>query len=243
MPVYRIDFGYDGTAFRGFARQAGQRTVQGALEQSLHRVLGGAVAITGAGRTDAGVHARHQVASFELDEDLDTNRLARSLNGTLGPEVVVDSVEKVDDGFNARFSARWRQYRYLILNAPQADPLSRHRCWHVVESLDLAAMNEAAAGLVGEHDFASFCRGRAGGSTTRRVLAAAWSLDHPMTVFTITAGAFCHQMVRSIVGLMVDVGKGKRRAADIESVIAARDRSRVPNLAPPQGLILWEVGY
>ena len=104
-------------------------------------------------------------------------------------------------------------------------------------------MNEAAGSLVGEHDFASFCRGRPGGSTTRNVLTAAWGLESPMTVFTISANAFCHQMVRSIVGLMVDVGKGRRRAGEIESVIAARDRSRAPNMAPPQGLILWEVGY
>lgn len=243
MPVYRIDLGYDGTAFRGFARQVGQRTVQGALEQALQRVLGIAVATTGAGRTDAGVHARHQVVSFESDDELDQTRLARSLNGMLGPEVVVDSVERADDAFNARFSARWRQYRYLVLNAALANPLTRHTCWHVVEPLDLVAMNEAARSLVGEHDFASFCRGRPGAPTTRNVLSAAWSLESPMTVFTISANAFCHQMVRSIVGLMVDVGKGRRRAGEIESVIAARDRSRAPNMAPPQGLILWEVGY
>lgn len=243
MPVYRIDLGYDGTGFRGFARQAGQRTIQGALEQALHRVLGSAVVTTGAGRTDAGVHARHQVVSFELDEKLDPIRLARSLNGMLGPEAVVDSVVREDDGFNARFSARWRQYRYLILNAPLADPLNRHTCWHVVEPLDLEAMNDAAKSLVGEHDFASFCRGRPGGSTTRNVLTAVWSLQDPMTVFTISANAFCHQMVRSIVGLMVDVGKQRRRAAEVNSVIAARDRSHAPNMAPPQGLILWEVGY
>ena len=243
MPVYRIDLGYDGTGFRGFARQAGQRTIQGALEQALHRVLGSAVVTTGAGRTDAGVHARHQVVSFELDEKLDPIRLARSLNGMLGPEAVVDSVVREEDGFNARFSARWRQYRYLILNAPLADPLNRHTCWHVVEPLDLEAMNDAAKSLVGEHDFASFCRGRPGGSTTRNVLTAVWSLQDPRTVFTISANAFCHQMVRSIVGLMVDVGKQRRRAAEVKSVIAARDRSHAPNMAPPQGLILWEVGY
>ena len=235
--------GYDGTGFRGFARQAGQRTVQGVVEQALDRVLGSPVVTTGAGRTDAGVHARHQVVSFEIDDEVDPIRLARSLNGMLGPEVVVESVRKADDTFNARFSARWRQYRYLVLNAALADPLNRHSCWHVAEPLDLLAMNEAALGLVGEHDFASFCRGRPGGSTTRNVLTAAWSLDGPMTVFTISANAFCHQMVRSIVGLMVDVGKGRRQAGEVESVITAGDRSRAPNMAPPQGLILWEVGY
>ncbi len=243
MPVYRIDFGYDGTGFRGFARQAGQRTVQGALEERLARVLGDEVSTTGAGRTDAGVHARHQVVSFQWDDDLDTARLARSLNGMMGPEVVVTAVEQAEDDFSARFSARWRLYRYLVLNGPLPDPLSRHRCWHVVEPLDLAAMNEAAEGLVGEHDFASFCRSREGGSTTRRILSASWSIEDEMTVFAVAATAFCHQMVRSIVGFMIDVGTRRRQADEIKSVLAARDRSRASNMAPPHGLILWEVGY
>ena len=243
MPVYRIDFGYDGSAFRGFARQAGQRTVQGVLEERLARVLGTEVTTTGAGRTDAGVHARQQVVSFESDDELDLQRLARSLNGMMGPEVVFDSVEKVGGEFSARFSARWRRYRYLILNEPLADPLSRHMCWHVTESLDLAAMNDAAGRLVGEHDFASFCRTPDNGSTTRRVLSASWAREGEMSVFTITANAFCHQMVRSIVGFMIDVGKGRRRPDEIETVLAARDRSKASNMAPPHGLILWEVGY
>lgn len=243
MTVYRIDLGYDGTAFRGFARQAGQRTVQGVLEERLARVLGGEVTTTGAGRTDAGVHARRQVVSFQWVDDLDLVRLARSLNGMMGPEVVVVSVEKAVDDFNARFSARWRLYRYLVLNAALADPLNRHFCWHVAEPLDLTAMNDAAKRVVGEHDFASFCRTPQNGSTTRRVLSAAWALEGDMTVFTISANAFCHQMVRSIVGFMVDVGKGRRRAEEIETVLAARDRSRASNMAPPHGLILWDVGY
>ena len=138
MPVYRIDFGYDGTGFRGFARQAGQRTVQGVLEERLARVLGDEVITTGAGRTDAGVHARHQVVSFEWDDDLDTARLARSLNGMMGPEVVVDGRGTGRRRLQRQVLGRWRQYRYLVLNAPLADPLSRHRCWHVVEPLDLA---------------------------------------------------------------------------------------------------------
>ena len=243
MPVYRIDLGYVGTAFRGFARQVGQRTVQGVLEESLGRVLGASVVTTGAGRTDAGVHARHQVISFEWDDELDPARLARSLNGMLGPEVVVESVVKTGDDFSARFSAKWRQYRYLVLNAPLADPLSRHQCWHIPHQLDLTMMNDAAQRLVGEHDFASFCRAPDNGSTTRRVLSAGWSREGHMAVFTIAANAFCHQMVRSIVGLMIDIGRGRRRAGDIESILAARDRSRASNLAPPHGLILWEVGY
>ena len=243
MSVFRIDFGYDGNAFHGFARQSGQRTVQGVLEGCLERVLGGPVLTTGAGRTDAGVHARHQVVSFEWDGEIDATRLARSLNGMLGAEVVVDAVAETDHDFSARFSARWREYRYHVLNAPLPDPLSRHRCWHVADPLDLSKMNEASMRLVGEHDFASFCRAPDNGSTTRRVLSAAWNLEGTTAVFTIIANAFCHQMVRSIVGLMIDVGRGRRRAEDVERILEARDRSDGSNLAPPHGLILWEVGY
>jgi tRNA pseudouridine38-40 synthase len=243
MTVYRIDFGYDGSAFRGFARQAGQRTVQGVLEERLARVLGSVVTTTGAGRTDAGVHARQQVVSFEWDEDLDPDRLARSLNGMMGPEVVFASVAKAADDFSARFSAKRREYRYLVLNAALADPLSRHKCWHVVDPLDLDRMNAAAERLIGEHDFASFCRIPDSGSTTRRVLAAGWTLEGELTVFSISANAFCHQMVRSIVGFMVDIGKGRRRAEEVPAVLEARDRSKASNMAPPHGLILWEVGY
>jgi len=243
MAVYRVDFGYDGTGFRGFARQVGQRTVQGVLEDCLSRVLGASVVTTGAGRTDAGVHAKHQVVSFEWSDALDATRLARSLNGMLAPEVVIGPISMMAGDFSARFSARWRQYRYMVLNAPLPDPLTRHRCWHIVDELDLAQMNDAAGRLVGEHDFASFCRTPDSGSTTRRVLSATWTLETPMSVFTITANAFCHQMVRSIVGLMIDIGRGRRRPEDIESVLAARDRSKASNMAPPHGLILWEVGY
>jgi tRNA pseudouridine38-40 synthase len=243
MPVYRIDLGYDGTSFRGFARQAGQRTVQGLIEDCLERVLGITVATTGAGRTDAGVHARNQVVSFESADEIDPVRIARSLNGMMAQEVVVEAVQEVDSGFSARFSARWREYRYLVRNQPLADPLTRHICWHVPESLDMASMNDAAKRLVGEHDFASFCRARAGGSMIRRVLSAGWNREDPMTTFTISANAFCHQMVRSIVGLMIDVGKGRRRADGVEAILSARDRSKASNMAPPHGLILWQVGY
>lgn len=243
MPVLRIDFGYDGTNFHGFARQRGMRTVQGVLEECLSRVLKHDVVTTGAGRTDAGVHARGQVASFQTDAEVDVERLARSLNGMLGPELVVGSVNVMADDFSARFSATWRSYRYQILNAALPDPFRRLFWWHVVDPLDLDAMNGVAAHLSGQHDFASFCRAPQGGTTTRTVLEAVWHEDRDMKVFLIRANSFCHQMVRSLVGFCADVGRGRRQAADVLRVIEARDRAVASLMAPPHGLVLWEVGY
>ncbi|MGH8927805.1 MAG: tRNA pseudouridine(38-40) synthase TruA [Acidimicrobiia bacterium] len=243
MAVYRMVLGYDGAGFRGFARQREVRTVQGVVDGCLSRILGGDVVTTAAGRTDAGVHARAQVVSFEFDQEIDRARLARSLNGMLGSEVVVRSIDECPEGFNARFSATWRQYRYRILNAPIPDPFRRHLCWHVAEPLDVDPMNQAAGYLVGEHDFASFCRAPDIGSTVRRVRDATWTREGDLVVFVITASSFCHQMVRSLVGFLVDVGKGRRHPTEMKSVIDARDRSKGSNMAPPHGLILWDVGY
>lgn len=243
MPTYRIDLSYDGTGFRGFARQAGQRTVQGALEEGISRVLRGEVKTTGAGRTDAGVHARLQVVSFEWEDPVDTARLVRSLNGLLGAEVVISTIEEAPPDFNARFSAEWRRYKYRVLNAPLPDPFLRHFCWHVPGPLLIQSMDRAAQALVGEHDFGAFCRTPALGTTVRRVLDAGWGLERDLAVFTITASSFCHQMVRSMVGFLVDVGRGRRSPDEVPSVVAGKDRAAVGQLAPPQGLFLWEVGY
>jgi tRNA pseudouridine38-40 synthase len=243
MPVYRLEVSYDGTGFHGFARQPQVRTVQGEIETALNRVLKLSVETTGAGRTDTGVHAVGQVVSFVAIEELDLVRLQKSLNGILHPEMVVTRLTTEAPGFDARFSAAWREYRYQILNGPQPDPLRRSTTWHVADSLDLEAMNAAADQLTGEHDFASFCRAPSNGGSVRRVLEARWASDPPLVVLRIRANAFCHQMVRSMVGFMVEVGRGRRRAEETSAVIAAADRSAAGPMAPPQGLILWEVGY
>jgi tRNA pseudouridine38-40 synthase len=243
MGAWRIELGYDGTNFHGFARQAGVRTVQGVMEECLARVLKQEVALTAAGRTDAGVHARSQVVSFVADQEIDTERLSRSLNGMLGPEVVVTSLSRAPDGFNARFSATSRTYRYQVLNTPLPDPMLRHFSWHVPEPLDLTAMNAAATLMCGQHDFAAFCRVTQGGTTVRTVLEAFWLPDDPFLAFVIKARAFCHQMVRSIVGFGVDVGRRRRGADEVPAVLESGDRSAAAPIAPPQGLILWEVGY
>lgn len=243
MAVVRLDLAYDGAGFHGFARQSGLRTVQGVIEDALERVLGERPDTTCAGRTDAGVHARHQIVTFEVEAVPDLARLRRSADGLVGEEVSIWSAEVAPDGFNARFSPVWRSYRYHIDPRPAADPLVRQWVWHVGRSLDLDAMNQAAAGLVGRHDFASFCRSRPGATTEREVLEATWGTDGPRVVFATRARAFCHQMVRSMVGFCVDVGLGRAEAGSVSDVLAARDRQAVGTVAPPHGLTLWEVGF
>jgi tRNA pseudouridine38-40 synthase len=234
---------YDGSGFRGYARQEGQHTVQGALEAALETVLGAPVETAVAGRTDAGVHAHGQVVSFSVGEALDATAVARSLNGILGPEVAVKELSPASDGFHARFSAVYRRYRYQISTAPAPDPLSRSHVWHVARRLDLSSMALVSSALLGEHDFSSFCRSVEGQGNIRRVDEAHWEGDGELLTFWIQANAFCHQMVRSIVGLSYDVGRGFTDPASIPSLIESRDRGRVATVAPPHGLTLWQVGY
>lgn len=257
MPTYRIDLAYDGSGFHGYAANPGVRTVQGELERSLTAVLGSTPETVVAGRTDAGVHAWDQVVSFETDTDLDSDRLRGSLSAMLGPEVTVRGLSLVDDGFDARFSAVSRTYRYFVDDRLAPNPLHRHSVWHVGTPLDAVAMADAATAFVGEHDFASFCRAAEGKTTIRRVLSAAWwrdsdglaPRDEPVAegggllVFEVTANAFCHQMVRSLVALSVEIGRGRVPVSAIPSIFEARDRNAARGAAPPHGLILWRVEY
>jgi tRNA pseudouridine38-40 synthase len=244
MPVVRLTLAYDGSGFHGYARQPGVRTVQGELEAALARILGTEVTTVAAGRTDTGVHARAQVVSLPAEDLPALDRLERSLNGLLGPEIVVDEAAVAPDGFDARRSALFRVYRYQVLNRPAPDPLQRFTTWHIAEYLDLDAMNLAASEMIGTHDFASFCRKAGGDSTTvRTVVEAGWSREGEMVFFTVKAHAFCHQMVRSLVGFQVDVGRGRRQPGEMKSVLEAKDRAAAGPVAPPHGLILWEVGY
>ena len=243
MPTYRLDLSYDGSGFRGYARQPDVRTVQGELEAVLARVLEPLDTVV-AGRTDAGVHAHHQVVSFSTGKPVDTDRLARSLTKLLGPEIVVYVATRAPDGFSARFSATRRTYRYRVLNSPYPDPLRRLTSWHVREPLDLAAMDRAVGYLVGEHDFASFCRRREGASTVRTVLSAGWSArPDGILELEIAGTAFCHQMVRSVVAFSVEVGRGRIKPDTTPQVLHARDRNKARGAAPPHGLLLWQVDY
>jgi tRNA pseudouridine38-40 synthase len=245
MPTLRLDLAYDGSGFKGYAAQSepGLRTVQGELEAALETLLGSPPDTAVAGRTDAGVHARGQVVSLEVDEPVDVGRLQRSLNGILGPEISILRVSLADDGFNARFSAVWRRYRYTLSVGPAPDPLERDHQWHVGPGLDASTMEQTAEQFPGERDFSAFCRSVEGSSNVRRVEEAFWEPDGDRLHFWITANAFCHQMVRSLVGLCYDVGRGFTPVGSVPEIIESRDRGRVVTVAPPHGLVLWEVGY
>jgi tRNA pseudouridine38-40 synthase len=247
----RLVVAYDGAPFHGFAVNPGVATVAGALADAIARVLRAPVELTGAGRTDAGVHAWGQVVTFDAPAaGLDLVRLQRSLNGLCAPAIVVREAAVVSPDFDARFSAAWRHYRYQVLNTAVPDPFRAATTWHVARPLDLRLMQLACDPLIGEHDFASFCRPPKVGpdvtppSLRRKVLIARWSeVDDGLLRFEIRANAFCHQMVRSIVGTLVDVGLGRRRAGEMTSILRAGDRSAAGAVAPPHGLCLWEVGY
>ena len=244
----RLVVAYDGTGFRGFAQQSSQpkvRTVGGALGAAIEKVLRHPVELVCAGRTDAGVHARGQVVSFEAEPGLDPWRLQAALNSMLGPEIVVREADLVDPGFDARRSATGRTYRYTLVNRGVPDPFLARYAWWVSEPLDLALLRLAADVFVGEHDFASFCRkGPEGSSTVRRVIASRWHDDGDGVLrFEIRANAFCWQMVRAVVGTLVEVGNGKRRPGDLMAVLRSGDRAEAGQLAPPQGLCLWAVDY
>lgn len=241
-----LTIAYEGTGFRGFAAQPDQRTVGGELLVALEQAVRGDVGeFVAAGRTDAGVHAWGQVVSCSVPADVDPDELVRRLNRRLAPEVVVRDVRVVDPGFSARHSASARTYRYTIVNRPVPDPFRARYAWWVPEPLDLSLLRLGADPFVGEHDFAAFCRkGPEGTTTVRRVLRSHWDdLGDGVLRYEIRANAFCWQMVRSVVGTQVEIGRGRMTAGDVLTIIRSRDRARAGPLAPPEGLCLWQVDY
>ncbi len=250
MANARLLVAYDGAAFHGFAPNEGVATVAGALSDAIGRIAGEPITLTGAGRTDAGVHGWGQVVTLELSQEVDLANLQHRLNRMLGPAIAVRAAEWAPADFDARFSATWRHYRYHLWNDPVPHPLLAPTTWHVPVPLDLDAMRLAGDPFIGEHDFSTFCRrpkpapGHEAPSMRRRVLLTRWTEPEAHLLrFEIRANAFCHQMVRSIVGTMVDVGLGRRHAGDITEMLRARDRQLAGQVAPPHGLVLWEVGY
>jgi len=268
---YKLTIEYDGKAFHGSQAQAAERgrTVQGELERALAQLTGAPVRIALAGRTDAGVHARGQVASFGLDPAWPRAKLQQALNGVLPSDLKVQAIERAVEGFHARFSAQRRDYRYLIWHAAAPAPLLRDRTWHVRAALDVAAMHQAGQALRGTHDFASFCGGGLGvpnegppdpdrRSTVREMMDVScyvwphrslYEAEPPagdterLIAVDLSANAFLPQMVRTIVGSLVAVGQGKWTVDQVAAVLAQTDRRLAAPTAPPQGLCLVRVLY
>ena len=242
----RLDLAYDGTAFRGWATQRDPeiRTVEGVLGDALEELLREPVSLSVAGRTDAGVHARGQVASFRTGSTRTPAQIREFLNGRLAPEVSIQHVRAAANGFDARFSASAREYRYRIDTSLVPDPFTGRFMWHRPRELDLTAMRRASAVLLGTHDFTSFClRPVAGRSTRRDLQRLTIRRDGDLVTVGLRANAFLHQMVRILVGTLVDVGQGRLTASDVRRILAARDRSRAPKAAPARGLTLERVVY
>ena len=243
MTTYRIDFAYDGTDFHGYARQPEVRTVQGELEEALFKHTG-EVETSVAGRTDKGVHATAQVVSFSPREQIDTGQVVRSLNRQLAPEIAIASVSVVPDGFSARFSAKGRAYTYLVLNRLTPDPFLARTSWHYETPLDLEQMNLGMTQLLGEHDFAAFCRKAQNRSTVRRLDHVEWvDRGEGLLEFNVAASSFCHQMVRSVVALSVEVGRGRVTVDQVAGILASADRHQAKGAAPAHGLTLVRVDY
>ncbi len=246
----RFDLSYDGAGFSGWARQPHLRTVQGVLEEATARLLRLAepARLTVAGRTDAGVHARGQVAHADVPAAawaaVERDALRR-LAALLPADVRVRGVRVAPPGFDARFCALWRRYSYRVCDDPLGvDPLHRHDTAAHPYPLDVAAMNTAAAALIGEHDFAAFCKRREGATSVRRLIRLEWAREsQTVAVATVVANAFCHNMVRALMGALLPVGDGRRPASWPGEVLGRGERDPAVHVAPPHGLCLEEVRY
>ncbi len=261
MPQFTITVAYDGTDFNGWQRQPAGTSIQSVLEAALEELDGRQVAVTGAGRTDAGVHALAQAAAFSLERTIATDALVRAINVRLPDAVRVLSAAIVPDGFHPRFAATAKTYRYRIWNDAVLSPFERRYAWHIIDALDVTAMDAAAQRLVGTHDFAAFQGTGADTSTTVRTMTRSvvyraaqnerggWPLvqaatrQEPLIVFEIAGDGFLRHMVRNIAGSLVDIGRGRFPPAWLDEVLASRDRTRAGRTAPAQGLFLVGVQY
>lgn len=244
MTTFKLILEYDGAAYCGWQRQAREPTIQEALESAIERISQVPTAVIGAGRTDAGVHALGQVASFHSDRGLPPEEWKRALNGVLPQDICVRSVEAVADDFHARYSARAKRYAYRILNRPERSALERDRLWHLAKPLDIEAMRVAAEPLVGPHDFSSF---QGSPTDTENPVCHVTILEvesrGDVVQVQVEADRFLKQMVRAIVGTLAEVGLGKRTPQDMKEILVARDRRAAGYTAPPHGLYLISVRY
>jgi tRNA pseudouridine38-40 synthase len=244
MAQYRMLLEYDGTEYHGWQLQPDARTLQGVLEAALATALRHPVRVAASGRTDAGVHAMGQVATFRTEHTLDARELRKSVNALTPPDIAVREIAVVGDGFDARRHATARVYEYRIWTQGWRSAFWHRFAWHVPRALDLTAMRFAAAALAGEHDFSAFrasdCDAE---SAVRRVIHSGFTEAEGLCVYRIEATAFLKHMVRAIVGTLVEVGTGQREVGDMARVLASRDRSRAGQTAPPHGLVLMAVRY
>jgi tRNA pseudouridine38-40 synthase len=244
----RATVAYDGTEFSGFQVQDGGRTIQGALEAALAQVTRQTPRVVGAGRTDAGVHARGQVIGFRVEWRHTLADLHRALNAVLPEDAAVLDLGPAQPGWHPRFSARRRHYRYTVLNSPLRSPLDRRYAHLVTEPLDLAPLQSAADLLVGQHDFASFGQPTQGHSTVRVIYEAGWRQEdawpaHRLFTFDVIGNAFLRSMVRCLVGTMLQVGVGRWPVGRVNEILAGRDRALAAPPAPACGLCLMKVEY
>lgn len=245
MRHIRLVVEYDGSQLHGWQRQHNNPTVQQHLEETLAKILTHEVQVAGASRTDAGVHARGQIATFRTDRPISVVGVRRGLNTLLPDSIAIRDAAEVPDDFHPRFSATGKHYRYTILARRERSPRWRDFAWHVREPLDVHAMHDAASTLIGEHDFSAFrAAGCSAKSTVRRIDSIALTRLHPhLLEIDIRGNAFLRQMIRIIVGTLVEVGKGDRPAGQVAEILAGKDRTVAGQTAPPQGLELVEVRY
>lgn len=244
MARYRALIEYDGSGFYGFQRQRAEFiTIQGELERALSQLTREPVVVTGAGRTDTGVHALGQVISFTIEWRHGVSALQRAINANLPEAIVALSVAEVSSTFHPRFDAKCREYNYYVYNAQERSPLRRKYSWHVRRPLQVDLLNEASTKLVGVHDFATFGLPPQGKNTVREIFEAYWRRDDEFLVFVIKANAFLYRMVRSLVGSLVNVGLQIWWVSDFEAALDACDRNGSAPAAPPQGLYLASITY
>jgi tRNA pseudouridine38-40 synthase len=242
MPTFRLTVEYDGTDFVGWQSQASGRSVQGEIEKAIKQILQTDVRIVGAGRTDAGVHARGQVASFTFAKALELRSFAKSLNAVLPEDVVIRDVEETAPDFNARFSAKGRRYIYYVSTEPVA--VQRRYCWRVFYTLDTDLMQHSARAVHGEHDFSAFCKAESEVKNHRCIVREArWIRNNGLMKFDITANRFLHGMVRALVGTMVNVGRGYTSLGEFTNIVESHCRSEAGSSAPAKGLFLQEILY
>ena len=240
----KLTIEYDGTNYSGWQLQSGQDSIQARLEAALERIFSMPVRVRGSGRTDAGVHARGQVAAFTLPRAFDTAELHRAMNAILPEDIVLLKAEIAGDDFDPRRHATSRVYEYRVLNAPVRSAFEHRYSWLIREPLDVDRMNEAARAFLGEHDFAAFrTLGTQVRSTVRRVLVSEWRRDGAHLIYRVEATSFLRHMVRTMVATMVEIGRGKFTPDLVGELLECRQRAMAPAAAPAQGLFLIEVRY